>query len=333
MVSVINEYLTYTENCFDKYMKMIFDTNYNKKLVEPFIDTYISIRYSDYLDESNKKLSLLKKISKGLDLTCEHVVSENTDDAKLVESIRIFIGYFYYLDQLYLLESQKKIISTIASERKKLLGISDAKFETELGNEVRNDIKKRKEFLENFESSTFSVELNEFDTNKYLVSLKDDITFPDLYSDVAIERTREKDVINGDYTQIKLLQVSSIVINNFLSCDFEKTYYVDLPKSFFDKKTKLNRLIKTIDSVYIQDKIILVVTYACFKRYKTYVTELMRSGFIIAIKLDDSFDYNSENIEFMELFEKIFINSDKYYYKDMKKNVKIKNRVVSIGEV
>ena len=59
----------------------------------------------------------------------------------------------------------------------------------------------------------------------------------------------------------------------------------------------------------------------------------MRAGFIFAIRLDDSFDYNSENIEFMELFDKIFINSDKYYYKDMKKNVKIKNRIVSVDEV
>jgi len=42
---------------------------------------------------------------------------------------------------------------------------------------------------------------------------------------------------------------------------------------------------------------------------------------------------SSENIEYLELFDSILLNSSKYYYKDMKKNAKIKNRIINIDEV
>ena len=61
--------------------------------------------------------------------------------------------------------------------------------------------------------------------------------------------------------------------------------------------------------------------------------EFMRQGFVFAIYLDDNFDYSSENIKFLELFDKIFIENKKYYYKDMKNNVKIKDRIITIDEV
>ena len=59
----------------------------------------------------------------------------------------------------------------------------------------------------------------------------------------------------------------------------------------------------------------------------------MIKGFFFAIILDDSFDYSSENIQYLELFEKIFLDFSKYYYKDMKKSVKIRDRIVSVDEV
>ena len=61
--------------------------------------------------------------------------------------------------------------------------------------------------------------------------------------------------------------------------------------------------------------------------------EYMRQGFVFAIYLDEKFDYSSENIKYLELFDKIFMENDKYYYKDMKNNGKIRDRIITIGEV
>ena len=61
--------------------------------------------------------------------------------------------------------------------------------------------------------------------------------------------------------------------------------------------------------------------------------ELMRQGFIFAIYLDKGFDYCSDNIEYLEAFDKILMEKGKYYYKDMINNGKIGNRIISIEEV
>jgi hypothetical protein len=103
--------------------------------------------------------------------------------------------------------------------------------------------------------------------------------------------------------------------------------------SLFDKKTKLNRVFNIIDNGFVQDRIRIIIDYKCFERYKSYVMELIRNGFVFVLNLDESFNYSSDNIEYLELFDKILINSSKYYYKDMKNNGKIKNRIISVNEV
>jgi hypothetical protein len=330
----MNEYVTFTEKCFDKYLKMIFGKEHDKKIAEAFINTYIDVRYSNYVDEPSKKVTLAKKLEKAFEDTTKQLVSESEPEQKeLINNYCTFVSYFYGLDQLYILESQKKIITTIADKRKKLLNVEAGTFETEFNSELKKDIKKRKDFLDSFESPTFKLNIADFDEEYALCKLDDNITFPELYSDVAIKKAREKDIINENLTQILYLQITSKIVDDLIGCEFDKKYLVKLPSSFFDKKIKINSLFSLIDSPYVQDKLRLVVDFKSFAKYRGYVTEYMRQGFIFAVYLDESFDYSSDNIEFLELFEKILLHNDKYYYKDLKKNGKIKSRIISVDEV
>lgn len=330
----MDEYLSFTKKCFHKYLKFIMDSKYNKKIADAFIEAYINVRYSNYIDESNKRLSIQRKIQRVLDDTAKQLISENDSSLKeVISCTQVFCTYFYALDQLYLLESQKVTISNMEESRDKLIKITDTHFSNQFSVMLREDIKKRKEYLDNFESNIFSLSYQKLVKNEYLVQLENTIVFPELYSDVAIKKASEKESISEDMTMILYLQTSCAVVKNLISCDFDTIYYVDFPDSLFDKKTKINRVLHIIDNVFLQDKIRIVITYQCFMRYKSYVREYMRQGFFFAIQLDDSFDYSSDNVEYLELFEKIFIDSSKYYYKDMKNNVKIKNRVVSVDEV
>ena len=335
MVNIMNEYISFTESCFDKYLKMIFGKEHDKNIAGEFIKTYIDVRYSNYLDESSKKVALTKKIEKALQDTAKELISVNDPKMKdLINDYCTFVKYFYGLDQLYLLESQKKIISKITAERKKALVLEkDDDFEDDLNSELKKDIKKRKDFLDAFESPTFKVAYKGLDEESLLCSLEDNITFPELYSDLAIKKAREKDVINENLTQILYLQINSKIADDLISCEFDKKYFVKLPYSFFEKKNKINSLFGMIDNPFVQDKLRIIVDFKTFNKYKPEVTDFMRDGFIFAIYLDESFDYNSENIEFLELFEKILLHDDKYYYKDLKKNGKIKNRIISVDEV
>ena len=332
MINVMKEYSSFTKKCITNYMKMIFGNKFDKKINEAFLDSYINVRYSNYLDEESEKLSLQKKIVRALDLVQRDLNSEDYS-IDLVNNFRNFYSYIYSLDQLYLLETQKKTISDIDAERKKLFKIEEDNFVTEFNNALREDVKKRKNYLDSFESDTFIVQYDKLSKSDIGVSLNNNIKFPELYSEIAIKKIGEKDNIAEDISIISFLQTSVRIINDIIECDFDKLYYVYLPNSFFDKKSKLSRITSIVDDEFIQDRLRIVITYSCFIRYKTYVMELMREGFIFAIYLDKGFDYCSENIEYLEAFDKILMEKGKYYYKDMTNNVKIGNRVISIEEV
>lgn len=337
MVNVMDEYVSFTENCFQRYLKYIFGKQYDKEVATRYIDAYMMVRYSNYLDESSQKVALSKKISKALDDTNKELLSERErtkENLNLINTYRIFSSYFYNLDQLYLLESQKKTIETIVDQRKKLLEVEDsAEFLNEFNKMVREDIKKKKDFINAFESKDFILECETLDKNLFYAKLTNTISFPDLYSDVAIKKAREKDSIAEDLTSIAFLQTSVKIANDLIACDFDNEYIVDLPKSYFDKKTKIKGLFNIIDNAYVQDRLRIAIDFATFTRYKSYVLDYIRNGFVFAIKLDESFDYNSENIEFLELFDKIIMDGKKYYYKDMKKRGKIKDRIITVDEV
>lgn len=335
MINIMNEYISYSKKCFTKYMKMIFGNKFDKKINDSFLEAYINVRYSNYLDEFTESYSLQKKIEKAFDNNLKELSKDEDLDLKSIADFRYFYSYIYNLEQLYLLESQKKSVLEISQKRVEMLGFSEEKFVNEFNSVLRDDIKKRKDFLDSFDSDTFTLKYTLLGKSKndFKITIDNNIKFPDLYSDVAIKRVGEKDKILEDLTMIGFLQSTKNIVNDLIISDFDKKYYIDLPSSFFDKKTKLNKIMEIIDNIYIQDKIRIVISFSCFVRYKSYVMQLMRNGFVFALFLDESFDYCSDNLLYLETFDKILLYSNKYYYKDMVNNVKIGSRVVSIVEV
>ena len=336
MINIMDEYTTYTKKCLNNYMKYILDKKYDKGMVNKYIDKYIDVRYSNYLDENTIKDTLSKKIIKGIsDVTAELVktIPDNkTDNLKTIEKI---FKYVYNLDSAYILESHSKIIENIGIIRDDLLSEANTDFPAIFEKMVREDIKKRKEFLDSFSSDTFSLvktKLNK-SSNLLRISVKDRIKFPELYSEIAIEKSRQKDSINEDIITIGYVLTTIEIINNIISNNFSNTYYISLPTSIFSKSTKKARLLNIIDNEYIIEHINLVITFSAFQQNKSTIIELMHKGFQFTISLDKTFEYCSDNLEYLEMFSNIFMLKDKYYYKDMLKNGKLGKRIIIVDEV
>ncbi len=334
MPNIMDEYIKFMENSLMNYYKIIYDSKFNKTIALKYVDSYLYVRYGNYVDEESVKLSVVKKIARVLEKAKNELKDElGNEYVPLINAYKSTALHFYNIDQLYILEAQKKTVNDISNERNIFLEIEDKKFVNDFGNLLRADIKKKKEYLDSFDSNIFKLEVNKYTKNDYGLKLSNNIVFPDLYSDVAIKRAAEKDNINEDMTAIGFLQTSTMIINDLISCNFDKTYYINIPGSLFDKKTKVARLFNIIDNTFIQDRLRIVVNFSCFDRYKSYVMEFMRQGFVFALYLDEKFDYSTENIKYLELFDRIFMENSKYYYKDMKNNGKIRDRIISIDEV
>ncbi len=336
MINIMNEYTTYTKKCLNNYMKYILDKHYDKGIVNRYIDKYIDVRYSNYLDDDTIKDTLNKKITKGISDTTtslEASLPENKRD--ILKTIERIFKYVYSLDSSYFLESHSKVIENIYIIREDTFKLEDTGFPNTLLKMVREDIRKRKEFLDSFSSETFSLvktKLNK-SSNLLRISTKDNIRFPELYSEVAIEKARKKDSINEDIVTISYTLVTVEIVNNLLNNNFSNIYYIPLPTSIFGKSTKKNRLLSIIDNEFVLEHINLVVTFDAFKKYKNEIIELMHRGFIFTVSLDKTFNYCSDDLEYLEIFNNIFMLKDKYYYKDMLKNGKLGKRIIIVDEV
>ena len=335
MVNIMTEYINYTKKCFTNYMKYILGNNYDKGIVTKFTDTYIDIRYSNYLDKAND-LPITKKIIKGINIVSEELQKDLPEKkTPLIKNIERIYKYAYNLDSLYFLEQHTKVIKTISNLREELFKIEDEDFIPTFDKMLREDIRKKREFLNAFDSDTFSLAKSKINktANNIRVEVKNNIKFPELYSELAIEKTRNKDNIFEDIQSIGLSMVTKEVIEELINNKFDNEYYIRLPKSIFDKQKKKTAMLNIIDNEYIIEHINLIITFDCFTRYRTYIMQLMHEGYQFSLSLDKTFEYSSDNLEYLEVFSKIFMLKDKYYYKDMMNNGKINKRIIIVDEV
>ncbi len=336
MINIMNEYTTYVKRTLNSYMKYILDNHYDKGIANRYIDNYIEVRYSNYLDEESVKDTLSKKITKGISKTTDSLIQSLPEKKhSFIKDVEKIFKYLYSLDSTYLLESHHKLIENIAIIRKESLKIEADNFVDSLEKMLKEDIRKKREFLNAFQSDMFSITKTKLDKNPNLlrIKVKDKIKFPELYSDIAIEKAKNKDSIYEDILTVGYILTTVEIINNLLSNNFSNTYYLNFPKSIIDKTTKRNRLLTIIDNDFIIEHINLVITFAAFKLHKNFIIELMHRGFIFTISLDKTFDYCSDNLEYLEMFNNIFMLKDKYYYKDMLNNDKLGKRIIIVDEV
>ena len=332
MINIGSEYINYTSKTIDKYMRYILEKNYNKDILHKYTDTYIEYRYGNYVPNASKSsvnknvLLVLKKVTDSF---------KNYKDQRYLMIVEAMYRYIFDLDSLYVLEKQSKAINEIARLRVKLLGVESETFTDDFTMMVREDIAKKKGFVDSLKSESFNIKFKKIkeDKNFVKVELSNDIKFPNLYSKIAVDQAAQRDTIKEDLTVVKVALTAAKILEDLINFNYDTVYLVDLPKSIVDKKGKLSRLTTLIDNEYIADKVRLLINYDTFDRFRTYIFELMKQGFIFDIFLDDKFNYSSENIEYLITFEKIFMLKDKYYYKDMTNNDKIKGRIEIVDGV
>ncbi len=335
MVNIMNEYIDYTKKSFINYMKYILDKQYDKGIVTKFTNTYIDIRYSNYLDGAND-LPITKKIIRGLSEVSEEMQKALPEKrTPLIKNIEKIYKYAYNLDSLYYLDQHTKIITSIKNIREDVFKIEDENFVDTFDKMLREDIKKKREFLNAFSSDTFQLAKSRINknSNTIKVEVKNNIKFPELYSDVAIQKTHDKDNVLEDILSIGYTLLTKDIIEELINNNFNNKYYIKFPKSVFAKQKKKQSMLNIIDNEYIIEKINLIVTFDCFTRYRTYIMELMHDGFKFTLSLDKTFEYSSYNLEYLEVFDTIFMLKDKYYYKDMMNNGKIGKRIIIVDEV
>ena len=310
MNNIVLNYIKYTQNFLYDYYRLLLASSYEKKLVQPFIDRYIEIRYYNntvYTKESN----FVEKISKELKIVVKEMFEEYPNKEEKIKNIFALFGYILYLDNCMEYKSISKLLNTLYEDQNIHLSLSEETKE-EFKIIAETYANKKEEFWQLFEFNDFELKYKRLKKNLYHVELDTKISMP-MYSEYAIEKAQNSEVVLENKTYLLYNLLCAKLLNNIVNLDYSKRYVVEYPVSLFDKSKKNSKYLKLLDNDLCRNKINLCFNYKDYINNKKNINELIKEGYAVSLKLDETFDNDYESLV---LFNYIFVY-EKYEYYDV----------------
>ena len=283
--NIVSKYITFIKREYLRFFNIIFHSKYQKKICEPFIDTYIGVRYynetdylaiKDFIDRINKEL---------VNLTEKLADDDNIDDIKNIVAL---FGYLIYLDDAAMIEEDVELIKSLVEDD--IVKISNK--EETLANLI-DWYKLFKDSKESFSNVLVTKDFNLLEKRFYkklhYLELEHNIKISNLYSEYAIDKAYNSGIISEDKLFITYILASSLVLNNAINLDFSRYYMVPMASTLFEKEKKFNRLINIMDNALAKKFISIRITYSDYKANKKKIDELIANGYSFALELDSKY--------------------------------------------
>ncbi len=316
-INVINEYIDFSKKNIQTYAQKIMGKYFDEEVFKELLEVFLSLRYygysPDYPDKDFKDLDecLKNKAFHIFDITL--LTKEEVDN-----SYNTF-KYAIYLDSL--LQQEVQTYEYVDSFRQSRFGLVEEKFVNELEKLIDEKLTSRKKFIESFATEEFELLYRQTKINNlYDVTLTYHIDFPEIYSEVAIQKAFDKDLIKEQRLFVNYTLLSVHVLENILQGKYESNYLIDFDLSITKKKNKIKRLLNIIDNDIMKEKTSFKVSHEVYLEYKKQVLELIKNGYNFAIIIDDTYENLEENEIKMNLFKYIIIPEEKYYYPELQDN-------------
>ena len=298
----IENYLKSIKECYIQFLKEILGKYYNKNLILSFLNEYINIRYYN-LNEIKFK-SLEKNIKYYLNEKALNFI--NDYDKTLVENNYYFFWYICYLDNIVECPSNKILINKIMLDRQEKLSLENNIIDI-LEKIIKNIHKIQNDFFSKYESNTFSLKISKTNLkNVYFTNINYDIAFPKIYSNYSINKVYNSSIITEDMHFILYNMISVLILKNVINNNFDEFYIVTFPLSILLKKDKLNRLINVLRSDIIKNNIVINIKYEDYLNNKDLMDSYIKEGFKFSLELDDKFEFNDNNLIWLEIFSYVY---------------------------
>lgn len=329
-INIMNQYVELTKKYINLYLKTLFGKEYNKTYSDVFIEKYIYVRYYNFYD-SDTNISIRKKVLAVLKKVEEDLILNHIQDREVIEKMHMFFYYVLYFDEVVYYKDLRNVISKLVRLRKKFFNFEIRDLEEKIYSIVMEWFELREVALNKFDSDIFFIRKisyrNKIDV--YKVKLKYKIKFPKIYSEFAIKKAFNLGIINEDKLLIEYYMTVVKIIRDIRKLNFKTHYVVWFADSLLSKNTKLKNLLNIIDDDIIKEKICLKIRFEHFVKNREKIYELMRSGYNIAIILDNSFEAEYKNIESLKIFKYIIVKEDSRQYNDIKNaEITLKNIII-----
>lgn len=314
--NIMEEYINFSKKCIHKYIKKIMDRQFDQDVFNDLIKVYIDARYYNLYEQKYKAFET--NISYYLLKTTLELLKNEKEEQNIKIMFSLF-EYILYFDNVMECDSAKKIIKKLNDFRIEKLKINEENFVEDFFQMVKEDLTRKKIFMQNLECKDFTVFYDKTNQNNiYDTTIEYELKFPKIYSKYAIDKAFKSKEINEQKLFVIYPTVTSKIISDVIKGQFKKTYLVDYNIELHEKPKKIKRLYALINNDIVKEKLIIKINFKDFTKWKEDIYEYMRSGFRYAIILDKSFEITVKNLEILQIFKYIIIDKKSIFYQDFK---------------
>ena len=308
MDCIYAEYIKFVNNFLVEYYKELLGVKYERALVRPFIDKFIDVRY--YNRYSVKEDDFTERLNKELNTLAKGLMKDHKSKAETIKDIFALFSYVLFIDGCTHFSDINALLKALFTDDTISLNYSSETKKTVTAS-VKGYINKKLEFFKVFNTQEFYLKGKRYSGDVFHIDLGQKINLPKLYSDYAIKKAYNSDVVFENRIYLTLIMLSSKILFDVLSLKFENTYVVDFPETLFEKPKKIMKFTNAINDDYLKEKISFKIKYKQYKHYKRTVHELINRGYGITLELDDTYTTNFDNLF---LFTNIIVDKKYNYY-------------------
>lgn len=291
MNNVLNEYTNLVKEQFNFYGKNILEKYYVSSIFNSLVEEYILIRYYNTYPLKN---DLKTTINFYLNKKATKLKQNNPNKIKSIDFMLHIFAYLIYLDTDIEAENINKIEKEITAFRNENYNIEE---KIEISKEYRTFRKRKKDYINNFQTNEFNLEMIKIKSKKVFdTKLNYKIKIPELYSQKAIDSVYNTGIISEDKLFVHYNLIAIKILEEVLNYDYNTNYLVEFNVELFNKKEKLNRLLKIIDNDITKEKTSLKITYTEYLENKEEIFNLIHKGYNFSLIKDEKYkdeEYNN----------------------------------------
>ncbi len=305
--NVVKDYLEYEKQNLVNYISVITDKKLNNDICNMIIDTYINVRYFNaYTSVKKNPIDNIEYYI--IDNFKKRFVDENVRknvllilDALIV--LRYIVLYEKYGDseeaKESLLKYEKKVYEKYKDSNVLVSGIIK---------DIKTNYHKKRKFLDDLLSVDFSIEKKKTNIkNAFDVILDNNITIPDLFSDVAVNRVYNTGTIYEDKMLVYYTLLSREILLDMINYNYENKYLIIFPESIITKTNKLNNLLSIFNIDYLKERIVMEISYHEYKENKDAYDSLIHDGYSFAVMIDEEIN---DDIVLFNIFSYIIVSGE-----------------------
>ena len=314
--NLMEQYVKNTKTFLKSFTKMFFAEQYNEKISNEYIETYIDSRIYSYGED--KQRFFYRRIYASLTKRKKELKKEykKIDEKVLEDNLKIY-QFIFYIDGVRPITDLEEFVRTICSSRKTNFDVKDAikNFQGRVFKIIKTYIEEKESFLKKYETTDFLLEIEKYTLidNTYKVDIKYNFRIPYIYSNKVINEVYNEGRVYEDKLIIEYILLTVVCIQDINKGNFTTKYLVDFANSLYTKQSKLKQTLKVINNAAIQDKIFLKVKYKDFEENKELIYDLMKDGYRFAIILDNSFKPTIMNLRKLSIFKYMLV-PEKYQH-------------------